>query len=475
MKKLFLSIVTITVLPTIFAARLKTSQSFLLTRPAYDNVQALQFLWRDALAEDKSIFRVTPIYQKSFRDKRLARLFLLKCQSDILVAGDASANNTLRDVRAEWLGLPATFSGRYTLCPQQTQYSATMSYFHHLKSLGWSFIANSWIGITMPIVGMTNAAHPAQFDSQNSAGPTSGDEIVNAMNSSAMIYGKIAPCKLSKTTVPELRFVFGTTWTTKNDFLLMYYTGISFPTYKRQQPHYLFGPVLGHNRHYQLIAGLSAELPLHEEGSDFHCKLFMLAENNFLMRNHQLRSFDVFNKPWTRYLQLRKAVTLPDGTITGSAETTPAVNAFTFPVRVHPNSYFNMALGLSFDQCGFTGEVAYQLWAHARERLQLMKSCCEGTPLPFEMYGIAGTGTSSASESLINTQAPNDLIFTTFKRGDIDLQSGANRGAFSQAINASVGYRGDRGFIGVGGFWEKPNTDTALEQWGVWGTIAYSF
>lgn len=461
---------------TAMAARSKTSQSFLLTRPAYDNVEAQQFLWRDAVGEEQSVFKVTPIYQKSTNDKKLARYFLLDCQEEIVVAGDATAQNTQRNVRAEWLGLPSTFSGVYSLRPEQTQYAVTLSGFYHFKSAtSWSYLEQSWIGLTMPVVGMSNRANPRQSDASNSAGPVTGQEIVQALNQPDMIFGKIAPCTLKKTTVPELRFVFGTTWTTESDFLLLYYTGIAFPTEPRQRPNYLFEPVLGHNRHYGLIAGFAAELPFHEEGSDFHAKMFFTAENNFMIRNNQLRSFDVFGKPWARYLQLRKAVTLPDGTVTGSAETTPGVNALTFPVRVHPNSFFNMALGLSIDQCGFNAEVGWQMWAHPRERLNFTKSCCSGRPLIFEMYGIAGTGTNSASQSMINTRAPDDLIFTTFKRGDIDLHSGANRGAFSQSVNGALGYRCSFGFIGVGGFWEKPNCDTALEQWGVWGTLGYTF
>lgn len=480
MKKLFsLLLITISIdqaSSNIYASSLKTAQTFMFTQPVYHNIQATNFLWRDVIPDNRVTLRVVPMYQESFNGAKTAKYFLLNCRSDILIAGDNTTFNTERDVRAEWLELPSTFSGVLSIRPHQKQYGALLSYNQNLYWLPWEFFANSWVEISMPIIKVVNKINPVQCNSSNTAGPVTGHEIIDAFNRSSMLFGKISPNKQSIFGVGELRAVFGTTWTTKNDFLLQYYGGIAIPTSKKQIPCTLFNPVIGLNSHTAMVAGVNIELPLQPEDWNFHAKVYLLADANYLYPNHQLRTLSLFKNQWSQYLMLRRAITQPDGTVIGDTTATPAVNVLTQTVRVRANCFANLATGISLDYHGWNLELGYQFWVHTTERLSLCKPNCSKKPFLFHEYGIAGTGTGSASGSKINTQTPNDPVFVTIKSMDICPRTGASSGAFVQAVQGAFGYTSERGpFIGVGGFFEKPNTDTALGQWGVWGTLGYGF
>ncbi len=454
----------------LLADQYKSSQTIMFTRPLYHDVAATTFLWRTFSADANNAVRITPLYQHTIDDgKNVGSYFLINCKKELLIAGDTAATQKVddRDVRAEWLGLPANLTSTMSLTPEQRQSGAVISYHKALGHLFKSeFLNDSWIDVSVPFVWVENKLSLTTQRTRLGNSVADGSIVAEAFNQPAQRFAKIANCPLKKNGIAEIRASWGTTWTCKNDFLLQYSTGIIIPTAHKSDPEYLFSPMSGTDGHWGLNAAFYAELPLQPENAPYSCRLFICAENNFLFHDHQLRTFDLYKKPWSRYLLYRKE---------GEETTVQGNKILTLPVKVHTYSLFNLATGLTFEVCNFNFEFGYKLWAHPGEKLSCLRPSCEGAGFSFEKYGIAGTGTNSASESTISTLATDDSNFTTIKRSQLCSKSASARGAFTQMAHVAFGYSAERTFFGLGGSYEQPSTNTALEQWSLWATVGMQF
>ncbi len=197
-----------------------------------------------------------------------------------------------------------------------------------------------------------------------------------------------------------------------------------------------------------------------------------------MIRNEQLRTYDLKKKPWSRYLLLNKKGGTPDQNI-------PATQIFTLKTRVRPYNIIELSTGWRIRSEHVEGELGYNIWAHGDEQLYLRCPMQKG-------WGIAGKGAmpdgtaTSASLSTISEQAPNDVdpitddpIFIPLTASDLDFRSAASRAAFNHKLHASFAYvyTGCRthGLLNIGGYYEFLQKNTALEQWGIWLKWAVSF
>lgn len=446
-----------------------TSRTFMFTRPLYHNLPALEQYWhllhKTIHGEQAPIINAVGLFQHSLHDA-IADYFLLNCQSKILVAGDASLNAQHRNVRAEWLGLSNNFEGTLSLMPQQSQAGAVISYdtgFGICSS--WKFLRNLRWGIRIPIVTVTNALYPCAQSANSKA-----DALIAAFEQPTWRFAKISTQELKKTGVAEVIGRFSTVWLDDDDFFLASALAIGIPATKRQFPSFLFNPFVGPNGHINFINTVLLELPLHHKDAESQWLIRFIFEDRFYYPNHQLRTLDLQNKPWSRYLTLRRE---------GETETVPAMNVLTQCVKVSPQSVIELQAGLLY-KCGcFMLEAGYGLWGRHHETLALTRPLCEKSIPIFTEFGISGTGTSSASGSTISFQAPNDPTFVRLKESDLDLCGSGSSGAVVNRFYILVNYifrgRSQDWLVSTGGFFESPQRNNALKQWGMWGNVNIAF
>jgi|GEM_PF-1661694 len=456
----------------------KSSQTFMFTRPLTDRLGATTFMWRHAVADEseKTIgasARITPMFEKSMPNGKTNVYFSINCKERLLIAGDTTAAADRRDIRAEWFGLPGSIQGYIQLQPEQEQYGALISYNHDLKKLtSWEFFDKSWVDISIPVIHVKNQLKVFVSDSTNLGLPIDNNIIKNSLNQATMQFARIASCQQDRTGLGKVQLSFGTTYANKNDFLFSYYTSLLIPTSHKNNPDFLFSPILGTNDHWSIAAGFQAELPLQPVDAPYFFSLFIDAEIDYLFHNHQLRTFDLIDKPWSRYMQVRKK---------NEATTIFATNVFTECVSVHPYGFFNLTTGFVMGCGNLRLELGYDLWAHPDECVHFREPCCDGTSPAICSYGLAGTGTNSASKSTISEQAANDTDkdgmpkFKKLNLSKLNKLSGSGRAAFTQAAHGAIGYYKEGMFIGFGGSWEQQSSNTALEQWGVFVTAGSNF
>ena len=415
------------------------------------------------------------LYQKSRCNENNGSYFLLNCKDRVVIAGDAvvGANNNDRNVRAEWLGLPSTFSGTMTVHPQQVQYGALFEYFQDFKKVfDHPLLAGWWLWMSVPVVTVKNNLHLTQLSQQSSETPGPINSIATAFNNPSLAATKMSNRWFTQTCAPEITLNLGATVVDCNDFHFFTYSGFTFPTVSATNFQYLFKPVAGTNGHVTWNVGLNLELPLHEECAASKTHVFLKLDNRYYIAANQCKTFDLKGKPWSRYLQVRRQVA---GQNFGEAETIFAANVLTFVTRIHPYSYLDLSTGLKWRAQDLELEIGYDLWYHNKERICIRPPNCFTTGYAFQEYGIAGTGTGSASDSTIQYQAANDTTFTTITLADIDVESAAAPYAFVNRMHIALGYQREHVFLGAGFYYESPETNTALTTLGVWAKLGCEF
>ncbi|HRN78596.1 MAG TPA: hypothetical protein PLU71_05110 [Candidatus Dependentiae bacterium] len=463
------------------------SHSFMYTRPVLYNVAMYDAIWHNFVynktGNHGSSFQMIGFAQKSREKNAIKQYFLPQNgKTNVLVAGDAISETFFtRDVRAEWLGLPDTFSGVLTINPEQKQAGFIFQYHQNFKSMfaESSLWENTWFSISVPLVSVRNNFGPEQSMVMTGTNePTQPPfDLIQAFNQPDWQYGKFCPNTLHSFSIAELRIDGGRDYVTQNKLnQFRYYAILSIPFAPKQDASYIFDPFAGNNKHFGTGFGLNMNFLLNKDIEQFKLFYFIDLEAVYLWRNKQKRTFDLRNKPWSRFLPMNRQNGPPDQNI-------PGVNVLTFDVKVSPFGIFDFATGWRVQTGPFEFELSYSVWGRDYEHIKLWDTIPE--TFCYGVYGIAGTGSmiekgqvvaTSSSMSTINCQAPNDAEFTPITIEDIDFDSGAASSAIIQKLQVAAGIMHDEYvFFGIGGYFEFAQKNSALQNSGVWVKWGMSF
>ncbi len=334
------------------------------------------------------------------------------------------------------------------------------------------FLDEFWISVACPIVRVKNNLNLCQSQIRN-PGTTFPTNILEALNQPDWLFAHMDG-EHSILALAEIIIKLGNTYLAEDHFALDYYSILSIPTASQQNPRFTFDPVAGNNGHVGAGVGVNMQVLLNRDPSKYATCLFVNLEGLFLIRRTEMRTIDLYNKPWSRYLLLAPQ-TGPLG------ETVPGVNILTREVRSRPYGMADFSIGLRFQSDMIEFEVGYDLWGHTTELLELR------CPFP-ETYGIAGDATGltpadlppgvynvTASKSTISNQAANDVnsddqpIFIPIRQQDLDLNSAAAQRALDNTFHVGLGVHKwgipPTLFLGLA---LSLNTRTIMEHYKIW-------
>lgn len=456
---IFNALLYATFISTHYADHCHTSQTFMFTRPVYQNVAATSYALHNIPTHGASI-QALSLYQKSQKYEPVAAYFLLNNKQKIRVAGDNHPSASKRDVRAEWLELPDDFHSIVSINPEQEQIGGYIQYNHALEPLfKYSFFSHWWLHAAIPILTVRNKL---KIEEKNIQNPGEQPRTVReALTRTQLNFARMDAIERSENGIPEIRLGVGRTFVDDGEFLLLVYSTLGIPTTSDFSARTIFYPAFGSNGHADFTTGIAAALPLQPCSASYLLQLFFTIENHYYLERTQSRTFDLKNKQWSRYLLLRKE---------GQKHPIPAVNVLTRRVNVEPFNVADLSSGLKFQKECLAFEAAYNLWVHDDERIKLCHSSTSKSTL--DAFGIAGTGVRSASTSSIDQRIDDpDGQFITLSLNDIDLTSAASQGGHTHKAHAAFYYT--QAFnhattltLGLGGYCEKPNTNNALENAG---------
>lgn len=507
-----------------------TSQNFMFTRSIFDSVGIEQASWHDMVYQkQKNGFAIQAyaIYGQTFSELNNASYFLLNYKNKVnLEAGtpsrfatsggslkiplqlDTPKENQInvqsfdRDILGQWLGIN-DIGNQYlmSLNPRQRQATIMFECSQDLNKLFHMNFFDAWsIDFTLPIGWV-----------ENNIGFSGDQKVLDAFNNPKFDFSKISPCNMSLTTAAQATIALTTKYISEPDTHVTTSTGIIIPFIQQNTNCYLFQPLLGFNAHLGLTNITSIQFPICKKHEYAQSRILFFFDicNNFLARNHQLRTFDVKCKQFSRYMNLLDRTT---NTLV------PGMNVLTLRSRVEPFNIVNFATGFRFKYKESVGQIAYELWAHPSERVTPESK--PGSHQPFNYwhegrYGFPfidvngnlaqinntngvveplplGELGQTASESTINHVAFPDgenvccaggssfvpkNKYISFK--DLDHFSCAGQATVTHRATASVGFaeKGKRRdyFTNFGLFIEAAQNNAAMCCWGGWLKAGLSF
>jgi hypothetical protein len=487
MKKLLLVIALVGIANSLFSYEGEVfGHSYMYTRPAFYHVNMQQHLWHDIVYSKKGDvlggIQVIPFYQKSISLAKTARYFLINGKNCLLVSGDANTSELkTRDIRAEWIGLPSNFHGQLSMAPKQRQFGASLEYHQDLKRfVDWSFLQSSWVSMSIPVLAVENNLRFRQFDVVN-PGTEFPRNLLEAFSNPEWQYDKFGRSK-TKVGAGEIRLNFGTTFLNSDYFQIISYSSLVLPTGNKPDAEFLFSPVVGHGGFPGFGGGAQFQILLNRDPETLAWTFFASLDAIYLLSRKMHRTFDLCEKPWSRFMLYN--------TKNGTQSFVPGVNVLTHEVSVKPYAVVDFSMGWRIITNGWEFELGYDAWGHGDEQIHFKDPFESPTGVCFSEFGIAGsTPNTTASQSTIAQQAPDDVTFIPLVEEPLDLaagfstiidvKSGMATSAQTNAVHFAAGkiYFGEKvdAFLGFGIFGEFIRKNASLQNLGAWCKFGATF
>lgn len=211
-------------------------------------------------------------------------------------------------------------------------------------------------------------------------------------------FARLEQARLHKTALAEIQLALGYNFVL-NDCS---YLGLNFrvyaPTGNRPKGEFVFEPIVGNGKHWEVGAGIMAGYMFWRSEDDESSLGFYLNGNfTHLCRTTQTRTFDLVGKPNSRYMlaerlgtpvmNLFAAPVQGDNTNisqptaqfkTGNEPQfsyTPVANLTTIPVHVSSPVQVDISALFDYSACGLSVDIGYNFWARACEKISIHNDC----------------------------------------------------------------------------------------------------
>lgn len=402
----------------------------------------------------------------------------------------------------------AFFSSDISFAPKHSEVGVGFAYrqsFWHSDDESWGLFLKA----VMPITHVKNEMGLVEKNIQNNDNAPvelAGESprifyasMAEAFVQPAWRYGKIATdcgkCsdELSETGVADIQLYFGYEWLQHHPYHVEGYIGMLIPTGTKVTSEFLFEPIVGRGKHFGLMWGSAFGCDLWDHCTEDRHLRFELAFNSlYLFSKEQLRSFDLKNRPWSRYIDVYENVAQAT-TVAGLPSpadvltATPGINIFTRSAEVTPGLEFTITPSFVFEWCDFVAEAGYSYYARGADHIDLcsfpsgtiaLRSVNgNGLTMPFQRIDAIVEDASIAPATPVSLA---DYSKSVININDIDVNSAATPSYYTSTIYAALGYSHTHGcypiMAGLGGSYEFTNhTNAGLDRWTLWlkGSIAF--
>lgn len=368
-------------------------------------------------------FSITPEYTRSFRSGRIAEYIFgddvtaTSSKGTLAISGSQADNRGSHDWLADYFGLPTDFKSEVTFKPRIENFLVDFNLYLGLDEwmCGLYFRIHAPVVYTRWDLRATEAVSAAGANGYAAGymgkaavdNATLRKDFLTAVDGTntfgdmkeALKYGKMSKDRDTKTRLSDIEAALGWNFWQCEDYHFGLAIRGSAPTGNRANAEYLFEPIVGNGNHWTLGGGVSAHAVLWRGCDEDHFfGVWLDANITHLFRTKQTRSFDLKNKPNSRYALLAEmsstvgnnlfanttntAVVADDTSLAGGVvpshqyadKLLPVINVTTFDVNVSIDVQVDAALKFSYYNCGFEADLGYNLWARSGEKFKLRDS-----------------------------------------------------------------------------------------------------
>lgn len=330
----------------------------------------------------------------------------------------------------------------------------------------------------------------------------------------SQLFGRISPVARHATAIADVDFILGWNILLQPRASFGFYTQATAPTGTKPTAEFLFEPIIGNGRHWELGFGTTGHFIL----MDTKCsKLGIFFEGHALyqFKRFQTRTYDLCNGPLSRYILLKELN--KDNQYIGRL--IQAVDFTSRATRAGGSVRIDFAVKACYLYDRFSFDAGYNIWAKTEEKICIQNDLYP-SDLNNRLFGIKGTegvcsrilnpdGTLQSANALNSTQsnatitssAPTDnpqildgqltwdnkqAFFSNppvkVKPCNFDFDSGKVPTQLTHKFFAHISYMlvgccAEPQF-GIGGqieFDGKPNLMSSLNNWGVWFKTGFQF
>ncbi len=295
-------------------------------------------------------------------------------------------------------------------------------------------------------------------------------------------------CKTTKTSVAGAELRLGYQIIDCENYNWDGWIGIVLPSGNTPKGIRVFEPIVGYNNHWGFETGASFDVVFWEHDCEDRNFVFAFdCHGLYLFNRNEVRSFDLKNKPWSRYMQMYASKEqAQEANNAGDASTaivmhTPGINVLTQCVRVKPRFSRTFNWGFIYNHCQFRGELGYNFYAREAECVELACPWEEGPALK----SLLGDGQTDSVQQIgdvfndRNVESVSNYDLNIITAEDLDLNTAAAPCTLSHTFYGSLGYHWDERcyptFVGFGGSYEIVTNNTSINRWMAWAKVGLSF
>lgn len=469
-----------------------------LFQPASPEMESLTYDKTDDRVDGYCGFMEAVLFgSRSTKPTNLGSYFMFDCKNQLLV-NESNANTPEKDILATEFNISTVdgdFQSIISFAPRQSVWGVGLAYRQ-------SFICcedkEAWICISTPITHVSNTVGFCERIINDGGGLSTEcatnaippvANMTEAFRQASWRFGRVDSCrKLTTTRLGDISVEVGYEYFKCPYAFAESFVGIVIPTGNEVRGCYLFEPIVGYNRHFGVSFGGNGGLELWD-CDDYNLWAEFQFYGRFFFSHTEVRSFDLKNKPWSRYMKVYKNLDEAQlaANSTDACSFTPGINVFTQPMCVRPGFQRTINLSIYYTRCQLQLEAGYNLFCRPAECVKLKCGWQEGPALRAltgegftnDILNIAGgfSGEPVGIDALDRAVTNYALNVITF--ADLDLESAAHPTMISHTFYGTLGYRWDEleypVFAGLGGSYEFTEDNTGINRWVLWGKVGFSF
>jgi hypothetical protein len=457
----------------------------------------------------------------------LARYFFFNGQEKLTVAevgpvagaaGFGTQNLLAQDFNI--FTVDGDFQSNITIAPQQSVIGLGLhgrySFWKNHDS-GRGF----WLSVSTSIQHVKNDMNFCEFIVNNGGGvnEAANDVVVANMTEAfaqpAWKFGKIcANSSMKKTGLADIEFKAGYEWLQHEPAHMESYIGLVIPTGNKNEGEFVFEPIVGRGKYFGIMFGSCLGLEIwNSDDGDKNIRYELANHTEILFKKDQVRSFDLKNRPWSRYLpvyanieqaQAAAALVAADP-LHAMNMSTPGINVFTQGVKVTPGLTHDINTAFVFTCRRFQAEAGYNFLAKRAEKVELD---CPWQPVTALKHFLGDGQTNPIRtingnpyyEQLVSSitlpiipptipPVPGILLIpvavanyetAVIQVTDLDLNTAATPAILTNTLYATLGFhlyeRAHPLFGNVGASYTfSKNNDAVPRRWVLWAKMGLSF
>jgi len=214
---------------------------------------------------------------------------------------------------------------------------------------------------------------------------TSNDFVFNPL-----CHAKMSCCDFKETALSDIQMALGYNIWCDDDYHFGLNLRAAAPTGTRPTGMYLFEPIVGNGKHWELGAGMNTHWCFWSDECNCKSMAFYIDANvTHLFKTRQCRTFDLCGKPLSRYMLAAQYKTPVENLLAGpnvasglkpskqfAGIYSPIANLTTFAVDVSVGAQADLVFMLQYVHNNWSFDLGYNFWGRSCEKIVCPCDCC---------------------------------------------------------------------------------------------------